>query len=151
MYLPRLAASLTRGYSNLRNAASAAWQCRRPVVRPLPRLGQARCPCRQLTLQHPHERHARLRKDPAVEADLDRGRRHRRGAAQDARLLSAGDEVEGVDAADAAVAVPELDLEAFGRPGDVEVEQVAVALDEDGRMWLAARPSACSMAYKAWS
>ena len=99
-------------------------------MEPLPRLGQARCPCRQLTLQHPHERHARLRKDPAVEADLDRGRRYGRGAAQNTWLLCTGDEVEGVDAADAAVAVPELDLEAFGRSGDVEVEQVPVALDE---------------------
>jgi len=43
----------------------------------------------------------------------------------------APDEVEGVDAADAAVAVPELDLQAFGWAGDVEVEQVAVTLDED--------------------
>jgi len=45
--------------------------------------------------------------------------------------LGAGDEVDGVDAADAAVAVPQLDLQALGRSGDVEVEQVPVALDED--------------------
>ena len=100
------------------------------LVKPLPRPGRARCLRRQLTLQHPHERHPRLRKDPAVEADLDRGCRYGCWAAQDARLLGAGDEVEGVDAADAAVAVPELHLETFGRSGDVEVEQVPVALDE---------------------
>ena len=86
---------------------------------------------RQLLIEHPHERHPRLRKDPAVEPDLDRGCRHGCWAAQDAWLLGAGDEVEGVDAADAAVAVPELDLQALGRSGDVEVEQVPVALDED--------------------
>jgi hypothetical protein len=45
-------------------------------------------------------------------------------------LLSAGNEVERVEPPDAAVTVPEVELETFGWPGDVEVQQVTVALDK---------------------
>jgi hypothetical protein len=52
--------------------------------------------CGNPLFKHPHERHPRLRKNPAVEADVDRGCWYGCRAAQDAWLLGAGDEVEGL-------------------------------------------------------
>ena len=47
------------------------------------------------------------------------------------RLAGPGDVVQDVDVTDAAAHVGEPDLEAVGRPGDVEMKQVPVLLDEE--------------------